>query len=77
MDMSQHDGTTMFRFVLRGELIGNGVQDLEHAWIAAKSSLPGKEVVVDVSGIARADPAGGDLLSRMRKSGARLTLTGA
>jgi len=75
MDMYQHDSARMFRFVLRGKLIGDGVQELEEAWKTAKSILAGKELVVDISGIADADPAGADLLSRMRESGARLTAT--
>jgi ABC-type transporter Mla MlaB component len=73
MDMYQHDSATMFRFVLRGELIGDWVQDLEHAWNTAKSILGGKDLVVDISGITKADSLGVDLLSRMRESGARLT----
>ncbi len=74
LDMYQHDSAAMFQFVLRGELIGDGVQDLEHAWKTASSILAGKELVVDVSGILKADPPGLDLLSRMRESGARLTM---
>lgn len=73
MDMYQYDSATMFQFVLRGELIGDRVRELEHAWITAKSILEGKELIVDVSGITSADPSGVDLLSRMRESGARLT----
>ena len=73
MDMYQHDSATMFQFVLRGELIGDGVQDLEHAWNTVKSILAGKELVVDISGITNADTAGVELLSRMRESGARLS----
>jgi hypothetical protein len=73
MDMYQHYGPTMFQFVLRGELSGDGVRNLEHAWNTAKSILAGKELVVDISGITNADPLGVDLLSRMRESGARLT----
>jgi len=73
MDMYQHDSATMFQFVLRGELMGDGVRDLEHAWHTAESILAGKELVVDISGITNADPPGVDLLSRMRESGARLT----
>jgi hypothetical protein len=75
MNMYQHDSARMFRFVLRGKLIGDAVQDLEDAWNTAKSVLSGKELVVDVSGSADADPAGADLLSRTRESGARLTAT--
>jgi hypothetical protein len=63
----------MFQFVLRGELIGDRVRNLEHAWKTAKSILAGKELVVDISGITDADASGVDLLSRMRESGARLT----
>jgi ABC-type transporter Mla MlaB component len=73
MDLYQHDSATMFQFVLRGELGGDSVGDLEHAWTTAKSILAGKELVVDVSGITNADPSGVNLLSRMRESGARLT----
>ena len=71
--MYQHDSPTMFQFVLRGELIGDRVQDLEHAWNTAESILAGKELVVEISGITNADRPGVDLLSRMRESGARLT----
>ena len=73
MDMYQHDSATMFQFVLRGELRGDSVQDLEHAWTTAKSVLEAKELVVDVFGITNANPSGVDLLSRMRGSGAQLT----
>lgn len=73
MDLYQHDSPTLFRFVLRGELIGEQIENLEHAWNTAKSILSGKELVVDVSGITIADPSGVDLLLRMRESGARLT----
>jgi ABC-type transporter Mla MlaB component len=73
MDIYQHDSAAMFQFVLRGELIGDRVRELEHAWNTAKSILKGKELVIDISGITNADPSGIDLLSRMRESGARLT----
>ena len=73
MDMYQHDSASTFRFVLRGELAGGPVQELEHAWTTAKSILHGKQLEVDVSGIAHADEFGVDLLYRMRDSGARLT----
>ena len=73
MDMYQHDSATMFQFVLRGDLIGDRVIDLDHAWNTAKSILAGKVLVVDISGITSVDHPGIDLLSRMRESGARLT----
>jgi hypothetical protein len=73
MDMYQHDTAAMFKIVLRGELSGSQVLDLEHAWTTAKSILNGRELIVDVSGMTHADRPGVDLLSRMRESGARLT----
>jgi hypothetical protein len=72
MDMYQHDGATMFRFVLRGELCGSWVAELGYAWTTAQSILGNKELVIDISGITSADASGLDLLSRMRESGARL-----
>ncbi len=44
MDMYQHDGATMFRFVLRGELAGEAVEDLEQAWRTAQSVAREKQL---------------------------------
>jgi len=75
MEMYQHDSAAMFRFVLRGDLTGDRVQELEHAWNAARSTLNARQLVVDVSGIRNADRCGTELLFRMKESGARLTAT--
>ncbi len=72
MDMYLHDCATTFRFVLRGELTGDHVAGLRHAWTTAQSILGTKELVVDLSGITTADAAGFEMLSEMRHSGARL-----
>ena len=64
----------MFRFVLRGDVAGAAVHDLEQAWRTASSILQGKQLVVDVSAVTNADPSGVDLLIRMRESGARLVV---
>jgi len=70
--MYQHDGAAVFEFVLRGELTGERVESLLHAWTTAKSIMAGKELVVDVSGVTGADAGGVKLLEKMRDSGARL-----
>src|SRR5260370_16209714 len=75
MQMFQHDSATMFRFVLRGELTGGDVRELEHAWTAAQSILGTKALVVDISGMANADAAGVRLLTRMKEAGALLNVT--
>jgi anti-anti-sigma regulatory factor len=72
MDLYQHDSATIFRFVLRGELSGRSVEDLEHAWQTAVSTAAGKEFVVDTSGVTGMDATGQELLGRMRERGARV-----
>ena len=72
MHIYQHDSATVFRFKLRGELDGPWVRELEQAWMTATSVLRDKELVVDISGVTRADMAGLKLLCRMREGGARL-----
>ena len=44
MKMYQHDRAKAFQFVLHGDLVGERVQELEHAWTTAKSILGGKEL---------------------------------
>lgn len=73
MEIYLHDSAARFRFVLRGDLTGGQVPELEQAWTTAKSILKGRDVEVDVSGLTNADRLGLQLLSRMRDSGARLT----
>ena len=72
MQMYLKDSASTFEFVLRGELTGDAVEGLEHAWITAKSILRGKDVLIDVSALTDADSGGIDLLHRMAGSGARL-----
>jgi ABC-type transporter Mla MlaB component len=70
--MYLNDSVKTFEFVLQGELTGDAVQSLGHAWITATSILNGKEVLVDVSALTAADAEGIELLYRLIGSGARL-----
>lgn len=72
MDMYQHDGPRIFRFVLSGELSDDAVHQLAWSWQTAKSILGDKELIVDISGLAKADAPGLELLFRMREAGACL-----
>ena len=72
MVMYLHDSSAMFCFVLQGELAGVSVRELEHAWTTAGSILSGRDLVVDISDLTNADPAGRQLLDHMRQSGARI-----
>ena len=70
MEMYLHDSREMFCFVLRGELAGGSVRELELAWTTANSTLGARNLVLDISGLTDPDPAGRELLFRMRRSGA-------
>ena len=72
MQLYLHDSAKTFELVLQGELTGDAVQNLEHAWTTATSILHGKEVLVEVSALTVADSEGIELLYRMTESGARL-----
>ena len=72
MQMYLKDSASTFEFVLRGELTGHAVENLEHAWVTATSILHGKDVLIDVSALTDADSEGVALLCRIRGSGARL-----
>jgi hypothetical protein len=69
MEMYLHDSREMFCLVLRGKLAGGSVRELELAWTTANSIAGARDLVVDISGLADADPAGRELLFRMRRSG--------
>ncbi len=73
MQIYLHDRPAVFQFVLKGQLAGDWVQNLEHAWDTARSILGAKDLVVDLSEISDADESGVALLARMRQAGARLT----
>ena len=62
MQMYLNDSVKTFEFVLQGELAGDAVPNLEHAWITATSILDGKDVFVDVSALTAADAEGVELL---------------
>jgi len=73
MEMYQHDSANTFRFVLKGDLAKIEAQQLQCAWETAKSILNGKDIIIDVSGVTKADPAAVELLARIRESGAQIT----
>jgi len=70
MEYYQHDGGTIFRFQLAGDLAGAVAMDLEHAWQTAMSIMRGRQLVLDVSGLTGVDSAGIQLIQRMFESGA-------
>lgn len=74
MDLYQHHRPDAFELIVRGTLAENDVQELEHAWTTARSILGTKTMTVEVPGLTEACLPGIELLSRMRASGARVTV---
>lgn len=70
--MYLHDSCADFRIVLRGNLVGPFVLEVERAWTTAKSTLDGKTLLIDTAGLTRADASGIGLLRRMQQSGAHV-----
>jgi ABC-type transporter Mla MlaB component len=70
MDIYQHDSPEKFRIVLKGDLGEAGVLQLLWVWETAKSTLKGRQLILEVSDVGAVDPAGLELLSHMREAGA-------
>ena len=77
LDIYLHDGSGRFRIRVAGALVEAHVDELEHAWATASSILHNKELVLELDQLHDADPAGLDLLDRLRQTGARLVDRGA
>src|SRR4051812_42805403 len=73
MEMHQHDSAACFRFVLRGEVTQEDARQLWSAWETAQSITNGRPVVVEVSGITKADAGALEVLIKMQTSGIAIT----
>ena len=66
----------MTNFLLEGKLVGPWVQELEKCWEHALAADPSRAVLVNLAAVTFIDCAGRELLSRMRRQGARLLSNG-
>jgi hypothetical protein len=64
------------RFVVEGRLAGPWVAELERCWQTAISAQPCSSILVDLMAVSYVDAEGKELLTRMRKSGAEVLVTG-
>ena len=76
MRIYQHDSPACFHIVLKGDLEDAATEQVLWAWETARSILDGKDLVVDVSAVTSAYPAGLELIRRMRDCGARIASAG-
>lgn len=76
MKITTHDLALVTSFVLEGKLVGPWVKELENCWEHALAADPSRAVLVNLAAVTFIDCAGRELLSRMRRQGARLLSDG-
>ena len=63
-------------FVVEGKLVGPWVKELEKCWESVLATEPSLAMVVNVAEVTFIDSEGRELLTRMRRQGARLVSAG-
>jgi hypothetical protein len=76
LKITTHNPAPMTSFVLEGKLVGPWVNELEKCWENALAADPSRAVQVHLAAVTFIDGAGRELLSRMRRQGARLLSSG-
>jgi ABC-type transporter Mla MlaB component len=71
-----HDEVLVTSIVVEGKLIGPWVKELEKCWESVTAAQPGRSMVVDLVHVTFIDSAGRALLTRIRRTGAKLLSSG-
>jgi hypothetical protein len=69
-----HESET--KFIVEGRLVGPWVAELERCWQTAISTYPCSPIQVDLTAVSYVDGEGKELLTRMRRNGAEVLVTG-
>jgi hypothetical protein len=64
------------KFIVEGRLAGPWVAELERCWQTAISAQPCPPIQVDLTAVSYVDAEGKELLTRMRRNGAEVLVTG-
>jgi hypothetical protein len=67
-----HDGSTAFRFELKGNLNDEGAHKLDQAWRTASSVIGDRRLIVDMTFVTSVDDRGRALIARWHREGAQL-----
>jgi anti-anti-sigma regulatory factor len=74
--ITTHNRETEMRLVVEGKLAGPWVAELERCWQTAISAQACSPILVDLTAVSYVDAEGKELLTRMRRNGAELLVTG-
>jgi anti-anti-sigma regulatory factor len=66
-----HDGAQSLTLQISGALTQGAAAELEQTWLTARSTLAGRELLVDLGNLISADDAGQTVLRRLARHGAR------
>ncbi len=67
-----HDRVDSFRLQLLGILGSEDIKELQGCWNTAKTTLAGRQLIVDVTGLQQIDESGREWLAAMVAEGASL-----
>ena len=67
-----HDSNASFRLELIGNLGGGDIPELQGCWETARTTLAGRDLVIDLRAVVERDQAGIDWLRSMADEGASI-----
>jgi hypothetical protein len=74
--ITTHSYETGTKFIVEGRLVGPWVAELERCWQTAISAQPCSPILVDLMAVSYVDAEGRELLTRMRRNGTEVLVTG-
>jgi anti-anti-sigma regulatory factor len=74
--ITAHNEVQVTSFVIEGKLVGPWVKELEKCWGSVLAAEPSKTLLVNLTAVTFVDSDGRELLTRMRRRGARLVSAG-
>jgi hypothetical protein len=74
--ITTHNEATATTFLVEGTLTGPWVRELEKCWDSVSAAEPSRELFVNLTAATFVDSEGRELLTRMRRHGARLVSAG-
>jgi len=67
-----HDSIDSFRLQLHGSLGAEDIKELQGCWNTAKSTLAGRKLILDITGLQQIDESGNGWIAAMAAEGASI-----
>ena len=76
LKITVHESPSELRLQLEGSMSGPWVPEVEHCWLAQRSTIGRRRFVVDLTGVEFVDDAGQRLLTAMHDARAHFHVSG-